>query len=256
MDATSPDPPRTVFVVLPAYDEAAGLPNVLSALRDVMSAHAVVYRVIVVDDGSGDATPQVAAQFASLMPLTLIRHPVNRGLGAALSDGFDSALEHARNTDIIVTMDADDTHPPAAIAAMVAMIDGGCDVVIASRYRAGARVVGVPAGRRLLSRGASWLMRIAIPTRGVRDFTCGFRAYRAAALRRALAHHGGILTEEDGFQCMVDILVRLRALGLAFGEVPLQLRYDRKRGPSKIALARTTWNTLRLLVRPHVKREA
>jgi dolichol-phosphate mannosyltransferase len=254
MDATSPDPPRTLFIVLPAYDEAAGLPNLLSRLRDVMPAGAADYRVIVVDDGSRDATPQVAARFAASMPLTLIRHPINRGLGAALSDGFDSALARAADTDIIVTMDADDTHPPAAIAPMVAMIDRGCDVVIASRYRAGARVVGVPARRRLLSRGASWLLRLTLPTRGVRDFTCGFRAYRAAALRRALGPPGSALSAGDGFQCTVDILVRLRPLGLAFGEVPLQLRYDRKRGPSKIAVGRTTWNTLRLLAR-NVKRE-
>ena len=249
MDARAPlDAPRTIFIVLPAYNEAENLPRQLRGIRAAM-ANAGAYRVIVVDDGSRDATPRVAEELAAAMPLTLIRHAVNQGLGAALRDGLGAALAHAAPFDIVVTMDADDTHTPTLIGQMVDSIDGGCDVVIASRYRRGARVYGVPLHRRALSRGASWLIRVVFPTRGVRDFTCGCRAYRVAVLRRAIAHHGGALITQDGFQCMVDLVLRLRPLGVVFGEVPLVLRYDRKSGKSKMAVGRTTWNTLRLLAR-------
>jgi len=249
MDARAPlDTPRTIFIVLPAYDEAENLPRLLLGIRAEM-ASAGGYHVIVVDDGSRDGTARVAEEHAAALPLTLIRRAVNQGLGAALRDGLGAALAHADPRDIVVTMDADDTQTPALIAPMVGRIDAGCDVVIASRYRRGARVYGVPLHRRTLSRGASWLIRLVFPTRGVRDFTCGCRAYRVAVLRRALAHHGGALITQDGFQCMVDILLRLRPLGVVFGEVPLVLRYDRKSGKSKMAVGRTTWNTLRLLAR-------
>src|SRR5215472_14855836 len=225
MDARAPlDAPRTIFIVLPAYDEAENLPGLLRGIRTAMAGPAT-YHVIVVDDGSRDGTPAVAEELAATMPLTLVRHAVNQGLGAALRDGLGAVLARADPLDIVVTMDADDTQTPALIAPMAGRIDAGCDVVIASRYRRGARVSGVPLHRRALSRGASWLIRLVFPTRGVRDFTCGYRAYRVAVLRRALAHHGDALITQDGFQCMVDMLLRLRALDVVFGEVPLTLRY-------------------------------
>ena len=85
-----------------------------------------------------------------------------------------------------------------------------------------------------MSRAASLLMRIVFPIRGVRDFTCGYRAYRADVLQRAVEHYHGEFVDQDGFQCMVDILLKLRPMRLIFGEVPLLLRYDRKGGQSKM----------------------
>jgi dolichol-phosphate mannosyltransferase len=131
---------------------------------------------------------------------------------------------------------------------MMRMINEGYDVVIASRYRAESRVYGVPIMRRVMSGGAAWLMRAVFPTRGVRDFTCGFRAYRASALRSAVSRYGDDFVNQEGFQCMVDILLKLRTMDLVFGEVPFVLRYDRKGGESKMRVWRTARQTLRLLV--------
>jgi dolichol-phosphate mannosyltransferase len=174
---------------------------------------------------------------------------VNQGLGATLRDGLHTALERSHTRDIVITMDADDTHTPGLIVQMVRMIGEGYDVVIASRYRAESRVYGVPLLRRVMSRAGSLLMRLVFPTRGVRDFTCGYRAYRADALQRAVALYHGDFVNQDGFQCMVDILLKLRPMRLIFGEVPLLLRYDRKGGQSKMQLGRTAKNTLLLLLR-------
>jgi dolichol-phosphate mannosyltransferase len=127
-------------------------------------------------------------------------------------------------------------------------------VVIASRYRAESRVYGVPILRRVMSRAASLLMRLVFPIRGVRDFTCGYRAYRADVLRRAIDRYQGEFVNQDGFQCMVDILLKLRPLHLIFGEVPLLLRYDRKGGESKMRVAHTAKNTLVLLWRRRLGR--
>jgi dolichol-phosphate mannosyltransferase len=91
-------------------------------------------------------------------------------------------------------------------------------------------------------------MRTVFPIRGVRDFTCGFRAYRASALHAAVSRYGDAFANQEGFQCMVDILLRLRTLDLVFGEVPFLLRYDRKGGESKMNVWRTATQTLRLLV--------
>jgi dolichol-phosphate mannosyltransferase len=90
-------------------------------------------------------------------------------------------------------------------------------------------------------------MRIVFPTPGVSDYTCGYRAYRAEALQQAYARFGSGLVNQDGFQCMVDVLLKLRTMPLIFGEVPMILRYDLKRGQSKMRIAQTTVKTLRLL---------
>jgi dolichol-phosphate mannosyltransferase len=180
---------------------------------------------------------------------TLIEHKSNLGLGAAIRSGLLGAVDAAADDDVIVTMDADDTHTPAAIEQMLASINTGLDVIVASRYRPGARVIGVPAARRFLSFAASILFRMVFPTPGVRDFTCGYRAYRASVLKAAVARYRKEFIDQEGFQCMVDILLKLRRMNLRFGEVPLVLRYDLKAGKSKMKVLRTIVKTLALLIR-------
>jgi dolichol-phosphate mannosyltransferase len=246
--------PRVVRIVLPAYNEADNLPRLLAALQEAMDDNGLGYEVIVVDDGSGDQTTAIAERSAATVPVVLVRHANNQGLGAAMRDGLQTALDRAGPRDIVVTMDADDTHAPGLIVQMVRMVGEGYDVVIASRYRAESRVYGVPVLRRVMSRAASLLMRLVFPIRGVRDFTCGYRAYRADVLRRAVERYHGEFVNQDGFQCMVDILLKLRPLHLIFGEVPLLLRYDRKGGKSKMRVAHTARNTLLLLLRRRLGR--
>ncbi len=247
--AAAPRAPRTVRIVLPAYNEAENLPGLLRALQETMEDNRLVYEVIVVDDGSKDETVAVAEAAARDVPLVLVRHPQNLGLGATIRDGLQAAVERANPRDVVITMDADDTHAPGLVVRMVRMIGEGYDVVIASRYRPESRTYGVPVLRRIMSRGASVLMRVLFPIRGVRDFTCGYRAYRADVLRRAVDHYRGEFVNQDGFQCMVDILLKLRPMHLIFGEVPLLLRYDRKGGQSKMEVGRTARNTLLLLAK-------
>ena len=242
-------PRRTVHIVLPAYNEADNLPALLDALQETMEDNRIAYDVIVVDDGSSDRTAAIVEDCAETLPVVLVRHAVNQGLVATLRDGLQTALERAGQRDIVITMDADDTHTPGLIVQMVRMIGEGYDVVIASRYRAESRAYGVPVLRRVMSRAASLLMRVVFPIRGVRDFTCGYRAYRADVLQRAVDRYRGEFVNQEGFQCMVDILLKLRPMELIFGEVPLLLRYDRKGGESKMRIGRTAKNTLLLLLR-------
>jgi dolichol-phosphate mannosyltransferase len=158
-----------------------------------------------------------------------------------------AASKSASDDDIVVTMDADETHTPGLILSMVRMIREGHDVVVASRYQRGSRVYGLGAHRILISWAASLLLRLLFPIRGIRDYTCGYRAYRGAAFKYAINEYGNDFVDQDGFHCMVDILLKLRSLPLVFGEVPLILRYDRKKGASKMRLLRTSIYTLRLL---------
>ena len=251
---TERDSGRTIHVVLPAYNEAENIASVLRALDRTASECGLKMRVIVVDDGSRDATAEIARAFAGRMPVTLIEHPGNLGLGATIRTGLLRAAQESVRGDVVVTMDADDTHTPQSIARMVDLIGSGQDVVIASRYQPGARVTGVPLSRRFMSRAASVLFRVVHPVPGVRDFTCGYRAYRAEVLRSAIDRYRDEFINQEGFQCMVDILLKLSRMELRFCEVPLVLRYDRKGGKSKMRVARTAAATLVLLIRRRMGR--
>src|SRR6185295_9286248 len=146
------------------------------------------------------------------LDVRVISHGDNRGLNEALRTGLLAALERVGEDDIVVTMDADDTHAPGLISRMTMLIEEGNDVVIASRYAPGGRVRGVSLSRRILSRGASLLFRAVYPIRGVRDYTCGYRAYRAGLLKEAFTRWGNEFISEPGFSCMVDVLLKLDRL--------------------------------------------
>lgn len=247
--ATSSYPQSKVYVVLPAYNEQNALESLLDGLGEAFADSGWPYEVIVVDDGSSDATAELAHQHSFQMPIHLVRHEVNQGLGPTLRDGLELASELASQRDVILTMDADNTHPAGLIDLMVRRVKQGSDVVIASRFRDGAQVVGVPWNRHLLSAGARVLFTLLAPTKSVRDFTSGFRAYRAGAIQNAFARYGSDFVSETGFSCMADVLLKLRSSGCVFSEVPLILRYDQKGGASKMQVLRTTYLTLKLLLR-------
>jgi len=159
---------KALCIVLPAYNEERNLGPLLDSIRDAMADAAVPYRVIVVDDGSVDQTAETIASRGSTMPIVLVRHLKNEGLGATIRDGLRLATELAGEGDVIVTMDADQTHSPGLIPRMLQAIHEGHDVVIASRYRSGSRVCGLSTLRILASVGASWLFRILF-----RQLACG-----------------------------------------------------------------------------------
>lgn len=237
----------TTHVVLPAYNEAAGLPMLLHRLAEL--AHKDKLTVWVVDDGSSDATAEVAATGVPGLDVRLVRHRVNLGLGQAVQSGLQAVLVTAAREDIAVVMDADDTHDPALIPRMRAEIAAGADVAICSRFVIGGDDATAPLGRRLLSRGAAVLFNHTLRVDDVRDFTSGFRAYRVSLLDRAARHWGERLIEEQGFACMVELLLKLRHCRPVITEIPLTLRYDRKQGASKLRLMRTIMQYLRLLAR-------
>jgi dolichol-phosphate mannosyltransferase len=240
-----------IAVVLPAYNEADALPPLLRRLHSVSAGHfGSKLAIIVVDDGSRDGTAETALLAApDGLDVRVLSHPENRGLNEALLTGLLAALERVQDDDIVITMDADDTHAPGLISRMTMLIEEGNDVVVASRYAPGGRVMGVSLSRRVLSRGASVLFRLVYPVRGVRDYTCGYRAYRAGLLREAFTRWGREFLSAPGFSCMVDILLKLHRLNAVVTEAPLVLRYDRKPGKSKMDVRRTVAQTVSLLAR-------
>jgi dolichol-phosphate mannosyltransferase len=145
-------------------------------------------------------------------------------------------------------MDCDDTQPPELLPTMLNLSQNeDLDIVIASRYQPGAKVVGLALHRLFLSHGASILFRLLAPIPGVKDYTSGFRLYRYGFLKSLVDRYGDTLFTERGFSCMSDLLLKSRALSPQVDEVGMVLRYDQKPTASKMKLLRTILNTLKIL---------
>jgi dolichol-phosphate mannosyltransferase len=245
-----------IYVIFPAWNEERVIGPVLRALGQAMTVTTEKFRAIVVDDGSTDHTAAVAEDAAaeSAMDLTVLRHEVNRGLGAGLRTGIYWCLDHAADDDVIVTLDADLTHPPALIPGLVAKVREGWDVAIASRYRHGSDVRGVPGYRRAMSDAGRLVFQAMFPIPGVRDYTCCFRAYRVPILKRARLAYGDDLCTARGFEAVMDLLIKLRPLGVRAVEIPFVLDYGGRVGQSKMKVLRTVRTTLALLARRFVER--
>jgi dolichol-phosphate mannosyltransferase len=237
------------WIVLPAYNEEDALPLLLTSIFKTFAEAKREVTVVVVNDGSQDGTRDRVLEFGLKYPVHLLDNPKNMGLAETIKLGLIEACKIAAPEDVIITMDADNTHPAGLALRMSRTIIEGGDVVIASRFQNGSRVRGVSFPRKALSILGSLYFRILFPMEGVKDYTCGYRAYRAILIQRLFKKYGTKLTSERGFSCMVDILLRLREEDPIVVEVPLILRYDLKPTLSKMRVFTTIRDSILLGLR-------
>jgi glycosyltransferase involved in cell wall biosynthesis len=198
------DPRANVFVVIPAYNEAAVLAGVL---RDVSANYP---NVVVVDDGSADDTYRTSCGLARWT----LRHPVNRGQGAALQTGIEFALR--QGAEYIVTFDADGQHQVEDIASLLApLVAGECDVTLGSRFLEQASPL--PFSRRLLLRAAVGFTNLVSPVR-ITDTHNGLRGFTRAAAR-------AIRIRMDRMAHASEILDEIGRNRLRYREIPVHVRY-------------------------------
>ncbi|MBW7907884.1 MAG: glycosyltransferase family 2 protein [Kiritimatiellae bacterium] len=232
-----------IYVLLPAYNEEKGLQEVLPVLERLREKLDAPLRVVVVNDGSRDRTAEVARSFQNRLDLHLIDFPKNQGVGEVFRQGFRFVVSdsQAPNDDICIVLDSDNTQDPALIPIMIEKIRGGSDLVIASRFEAGGKMIGCPWPRQLLSYGVGTLLKVFVGLRGVKDYSTFYRAHRVRILAEGFARYGDGLLAGKGFAVMGGMLIRLSNITDRMTEVPLVLRYDLKGGSSGIKL----WKTIR-----------
>ncbi len=151
----------TMYVLLPIYNEAGNLERLFSRIREGMERSGFIYHIIAYNDGSTDGSADILAGFAGKYPLTNIGDTRNHGLGHGLRTLLREVCRIAQSDDdIAVVLDSDNSHNPELFRSMVDKTRQGFDVVIASRYLADSRVIGVSLFRIYLSVGASLMMRL------------------------------------------------------------------------------------------------
>ncbi len=161
------------YYVLPAYNEEESLPNLLNRIGKLNLEHDTKIKVVVVNDGSSDNTAEVTANGSDNLQLTIVNHEKNMGLGPAVQTGIKEALSIANDNDIVVIMDADDTHDVTLLDEMINRIESGADITIASRFVNGGDDASAPMFRRMLSRGASVIFKNILTLNSIKDFTSG-----------------------------------------------------------------------------------
>jgi dolichol-phosphate mannosyltransferase len=224
-----------VTVIVPCYNEEAGLPFLLERLRKMRARNAADWHFLFVDDGSSDDTFAAllrAAQDADWFEV--VRHPENLGLGAALRTGFEHAL-----SPIVCTIDSDCTYPPEKLPELTALVADGADIVTASAWHPESAAAEGSSTRIWLSRMVSGLYKLLIG-QDVYTFTCLFRAYRAESVRR-------IRFRSNGFAAVAEIMLRAILGGQRVAEVPMRLE-SRRFGESKLKVGDAIMAHVRLLL--------
>ena len=239
LERTRPDvsAQHRVLVVIPTYCERENIETVLARVREAVP-HA---EILVVDDNSPDGTADLVDGARELMGnIRALRRESKDGLGAAYRAGFSYGLDHGY--DILIEMDADLSHDPAALPVLIDAVERGADLAIGSRYVPGASIPNWTRRRRALSRYgnayAAFMLRVP-----VHDLTSGFRAFRAETLR-------GVDIETSratGYAFQIELADRVALAGGAIVEHPSAFN-DRTDGESKMstritieALALVTW---------------
>lgn len=223
-DRSNASPEPGLWIVVPAYNEAAHLETTLVSLT------ARFANIVVIDDGSTDDTWQLARRH----PVWVIRHPFNCGQGAAIQSGLDFAL--ARQADVIVTFDADGQHSADDIQRLVQpILRGEADVVLGSRFL--GRAIDMPRSRWIVLKMGVLFTRLTARIH-VTDTHNGLRALSRHAARR-------IRISQHGMAHASEILQQVRACGFRWCEVPVTVRYF----AASVAKGQSSWNSVRIVAR-------
>ena len=221
---------RTTWLVIPAYNEEPVLGDVLASLEPLP------YGVVVVDDGSEDATADVATRCGA----AVVRHACNLGQGAAIQTGITYARRQA-GTRFVVTFDADGQHHPTDLRALLEPLEeGACDVVLGSRFLVPGSAVRIPVARRLVLRLATVVTRLSTGLR-LTDTHNGLRAFTAQAAAQ-------LDITQNGMAHASEILSQIAATGMRYREVPVTVTYTRyslTKGQSMLNSVDIFWESIR-----------
>jgi hypothetical protein len=230
-----------IYICIPVLNEAQTVGVLLWRTRQVMAEFGRDYHIVVVDDGSTDASSEVLQPYTRVLPLTVVRHERNRGYAAALETLVRevASLSTHPKRDVAVFLQADFTEPPEEIPALVRRLEGGADVVGST---VAAVDVELTRGMRWSRRGLPWLLKRSALPREIRDPFCGFRGYRVQVLRRALSDADGKpLLERAGWAANAELLVRVAPHARRAEEAEVKLRYAHRERETRFR----PWDALR-----------
>lgn len=231
------------FVLVPVLNEAANLPRLSQSLdalhREFRERFDV--QVLLVDDGSVDETAALAQQAAHRFgfPLQVLRHETNLGPGKAFQTGFTHLFPLLQEGDLVLTIEGDNTSRLELVKQMLTRMGEGYQVIFASPYLYGGAIVNTSAFRVFLSAVANLFVKEMLGLHGLLTVSSFFRLYRAEALQTLQRCYGPGIVERAGFECMVEMAMKMVFCGLSISEVPMVLDTKARVGKSRMKILRT-----------------
>ncbi len=234
-----------IFILLPAYNEEKNLKKVFKKIEKINNK-TIKITVILVDDCSTDKT-KLLTNKKYKFKLHYIKHKKNKGLSLTMETGLNFIKRKAKNGDIIISLDSDNTHPISLITKMIKKIKKNYDIVIASRFVNGSRVNGLVFWRHMMSLGAKYLFKIIYPYKNLNDYTCNFRAYKFETLKPIFKNKNFFKNEDFNIAAKILLALTRNNKKIKLAELPFTLRYDYKIGQSKMKIFKTILLTLNLI---------
>lgn len=244
------EPGPSLYIVVPVFNEAPNLARLFEGLRaSADQTEGFDVFVVLVDDGSTDETPYLAPQISGGLNLTVLTHDVNYGPGHAFGTAFAFLAPRLRADDLVLTMEGDNTSRTELIGAMLRRVEEGHDSVFASPYMYGGGILHTHVVRVLLSHIANAIVKEFLGVHGLFTVSSFFRLYRGSSLRRLQERYGERIIERDGFESMVELVVKMVYLQMSISELPMVLDATRRVGVSKMPTRRTAMGYLSLFRR-------
>ncbi len=244
-----------IFYILPCFNEELNLQKLLTDFFNFYKSKKFKINIVIINDGSKDNSLKLINRLKKKLnkknfQIKIISHLKNLGLGESLKNGFEYCISNGKADDIIISMDCDNSHTVQLSFKMLkSILINKKDIVIASRYKRNSKTKGLDSLRIFLSYGAAILYKIFFPIKNVKDYTCGFRAFRLNVIKKAYIENKNFFSEK-GFSASADILLKLFKYKnvISFDEIPINLRYDLKKGESKMKILKTIYLNLRLII--------
>lgn len=242
--------PEQFFILIPVLNEANNITRLVYSLKMLSAAinHRFDVRVYLVDDGSKDNTSALANQTANEagIRLEVLRHEINQGPGRAFGIGFRHLSPLLGNNDLVLTMEGDNTSGLELVKPMLIRLNEGFDAIFASPHLYGGQILNTPTYRVFLSSVVNLILKELLGISGILTVTSFFRLYRASALRRLQAVYGPEIVEQHGFECMVEMTMKMINLHISISEVPMVLNGKARIGKSRMNIMRTVGGYLTL----------
>ena len=238
-----------------AFNEAQNLEKLLVNLNHELRLLQRDFEIIVCLDGSSDNSQKILENFQKFHPLKILPLKNQRGLGLAYKRLFEEVIKNSDDSDLVISLDADNTHDPEQIATMIAHFEANSlDLLIASRFCNHSIIADFPPHRRFITKTTSLLLQNFFAVKKIsgeklQDYTSGFRIYKSAQLKKLYEIKKDQFITEPEFTYTCELLIKLSRINSRLDEIAISYDYGKKNGKSKLRILRNFWRLIVMLIK-------